>query len=162
MYPSQSAARRRLTSGEGQTVRYRRLSYRYAVVLASGGGAPAGDPGPWGESWRVGRPGVSLAQPSWCPPFDVYETESSIWVTIELAGVEEDELDALLFEDALVVEGRRRLPPAEPRGVYHAARIRQGPFRLEIPLPAPIDPERIEARYERGLLQVTFVKIDRR
>ena len=141
-------------------MRYRRLGYRYAVVLASGGMTSGGRA--LGDQWRAGRLGVSLAQPSWCPPFDVYETQSSIAVTVELAGVVEDELDALLFEDAVVVEGRRRLPPAEARGVYHAAQIRQGPFRLEIPLPAPIDAERVEARYERGLLQITFVKLDRR
>jgi HSP20 family molecular chaperone IbpA len=42
--------------------------------------------------------------------------------------------------------------------VYHAAGIRQGLFRVELPLPAPVDPERVEARYDRGLLQVTLAK----
>ena len=42
--------------------------------------------------------------------------------------------------------------------MYHAARIRQGPFRVELALPAPVDPERVEARYERGLLHVTLPK----
>jgi HSP20 family molecular chaperone IbpA len=42
--------------------------------------------------------------------------------------------------------------------MYHAASIRQGPFRVELPLPAPIDPERVEARYDRGLLHITLAK----
>ena len=40
--------------------------------------------------------------------------------------------------------------------MYHAAGIRQGPFRVELPLPAPVDPERVEARYDRGLLRITL------
>jgi HSP20 family molecular chaperone IbpA len=42
--------------------------------------------------------------------------------------------------------------------VYHAAGIRQGPFQVEVVLPAAVDAERIEARYERGLLRVTLPK----
>lgn len=138
-------------------MRYRRLRYRYAVVLASHGQASAHGPRPIGD-WHVQLPGVTLARSRWLPPTDVYETATALRVTVELAGVEQDDLDVLLYEDALVVEGRRRLTPSEPGGVYHAAQIRQGPFRLELPLPAPIDPEQTEAHYERGLLQMTLVK----
>ena len=42
----------------------------------------------------------------------------------------------LLFEDALIVDGERRLPPAQAAGVFHAAEIHQGQFHLEIRLPA--------------------------
>jgi HSP20 family molecular chaperone IbpA len=39
------------------------------------------------------------------------------------------------------------------------AEIRQGPFRLELPLPATIDQERVEARYDQGLLRMTLYKL---
>jgi HSP20 family molecular chaperone IbpA len=42
--------------------------------------------------------------------------------------------------------------------VFHAAGVRQGPFRLELPLPAAIDANRVEARYERGLLRIALPK----
>jgi HSP20 family molecular chaperone IbpA len=42
--------------------------------------------------------------------------------------------------------------------VYHAATIRQGPFQLEVPLPAPVRSEQVEARYDRGLLRITLPK----
>ena len=42
--------------------------------------------------------------------------------------------------------------------MYHAAGIPQGWFRLELPIPARIDPERVEARYDRGLLHITLPK----
>ena len=58
---------------------------------------------------------------------------------------------------ALVVEGHRRLP-AHDEAVYHVAGIRQGQFRLEVPLPAPVDSDRVDASYERGVLRITLPK----
>jgi hypothetical protein len=88
----------------------------------------------------------------------VVETATEIVVTVELAGVDHEDLDVLLFEDALIVDGERRLPPAHAAGVFHVAEIQQGQFHLEIPLPATIDPDQVDARYERGLLEMRFVK----
>ena len=132
-------------------MRYRRLSYRYAVVMATSRSRALG------EVWQRQPASISMAQSFWRPAADVVETASEVIVLVELAGVDHDQLDVLLFEDAVIVEGERRLP-AYAAGVYHAAEIRQGQVRLELPLPAPIDPERVDARYERGLLEMRLVK----
>src|SRR5437868_6937536 len=84
--------------------------------------------------------------PRWAPDSDTYETARTIEVVVDLAGMDEDDFEVHLFEDALLVEGHRRLPAPHEEAVYHAAAIRQGPFRVEIPLPAPVDSERVEAR----------------
>jgi HSP20 family protein len=133
-------------------MRYRRFGFRYALMLTGG------EPRLLANDWRAGRLGAVIAQPRWRPPADVYETDSTVHVTAELAGVALDDLDVLLYEDALVVEGRRQLPLVEPGGRYYAAEIRQGSFRLELPLPAAVDPEQVEADYDQGLLHVALVK----
>ena len=132
-------------------MRYRRLSYRYAVVMATS------RPRTFGETWERQPSSIGLGHSFWRPPADVVETASEVIVLVELAGVDHEQLDVLLFEDALIVEGERRLP-AHAAGVYHAAEIRQGQVRLELPLPAPIDPEQVDARYERGLLEMRLGK----
>jgi HSP20 family molecular chaperone IbpA len=132
-------------------VRYRRLSYRYAMVVRSG---PAW---PFGDLWPSDRLRV-LVQAPWRPDADTYETASTVEMIVDLAGVEEDDFEVQLFEDVLVVEGRRQLPSCQEGARYHAAAIRQGPFRVELPLPALVDPERVEARYDRGLLRITLPK----
>jgi hypothetical protein len=86
-------------------MRYRRLSYRYTMVVGSS------------QTWPLG----------------VWQNDRLRLV--DLAGVEEDDLDVQLFEDVLVVEGRRQLPSCQEGAVYHAAEIRQGPFRVELALP---------------------------
>jgi len=133
-------------------LRYRRLSYRYTMVMDTEGVRS------WADIWRTERPSAALARPYWRPPTDVYETTSKIMVMVEVGGVEEDEMEVLLFENALVVEGRRQLQPAEAGGVYHSAEIRQGQFRIAVALPARVDYERVEATYDQGLLQVTLGK----
>jgi HSP20 family protein len=132
-------------------MRYRRLSYRYAMVSS----------GPlWprvGELWQSERLRL-LVQAGWRPDADTYETAATVEITVDLAGLDEDDFEVQLFEDALVVEGHRRLSGCEEAAVYHTASIRQGPFRLELPLPAPVDPERVEARYDRGMLRISLGK----
>jgi HSP20 family molecular chaperone IbpA len=132
-------------------MRYRRLSYRYSMVVR------AGQTWPLGDVWQSERMRL-LVQGRWRPDADTYETVSTVEVIVDLAGVDEDDIDVQLFEDALVVEGHRELPACSRDAMYHAAGIRQGPFRLELPLPAPVDAERVQARYERGFLRITMPK----
>ena len=134
-------------------MRYRRLSYRYAMVMHSGHTT-------WplvGELWQSERLRF-LVQTGWRPDADVYETARAVEIAVDLAGVGEDDYEIKLFEDVLVVEGDRRLPSSTEPAIYHAATVRQGPIRLEVPLPVPIDAERVEAHYDRGLLRVTLPK----
>jgi HSP20 family protein len=132
-------------------MRYRRLSYRYALTVKTHQGWP------YSELRLAEQAGPHFAQAFWQPAADVCETGQGIEVTVDLAGVDQDEIDVVLYEDALVVSGQRRLPAA-PNGVYHVAEIRQGPFRLELAMPAPIDQDRVEAQQDRGLLRITLPK----
>jgi HSP20 family molecular chaperone IbpA len=133
-------------------MRYRRLSYRYTMMIGEGRAWPLED------VWRSDRLRV-LVKARWRPDADTYETATTIEVIVDLAGVEENDFEVLLFEDALVVEGRRQLPSCQEGAVYYAASIRQGPFQVELPLPAAVDAERVEARYDRGLLRITMPKL---
>lgn len=132
-------------------MRYRRLSYRYAMVVRSGRTWPLGD------IWQIDRLRL-LVQARWRPDADTVETATTVEITVDLAGVEEEDFEVLLFEDVLVVEGSRQLPSCQEGGVYHEAGIRQGPFQVEVPLPAPVDPEGVQVRYDRGLLRIALPK----
>src|SRR5881628_3799616 len=132
-------------------MRYRRLSYRYETVVGSS------------HTWALGHLWPNdrlhlLVHARWRPDADTYETSTAVEIIVDLAGVDEDDFEVQLFEDVLVVDGRRQLPSCREGAVYHAAGIRQGPFQVELPLPAPVDPERVEARYDRGLLHITLPK----
>ena len=132
-------------------MRYRRLSIRHEVVVRSG------QTWPFGDIWQSDRLRL-LVQPRWRPDADIYETASTVEMIVDLAGVGEDDFEVQLFDDVVVLEGQRRLASGQGQAVYHVAAIRQGPFRVDLPLPALIDFDRVEAHYDRGLLRITLPK----
>jgi HSP20 family protein len=132
-------------------MRYRRLSYRYSAVVHS---SPTW---PFGDIWETERLRL-LILGRWSPDVDVYETATTIEMVVDLAGVEDSDVEVQFFEDVIIVEGQRRAPVCHESAVYHAAGIRRGPFRVELPFPAPIDPDRVETQFDRGLLRITLPK----
>ena len=134
-------------------MRYRRSRFRYAVVMPASSAWPVLD----ARSANALEP--RFAQHYWRPSADVCESATAIEVIVELAGVDQDQIEVVLYEDAVIVEGQRHLAATEPSGVYHVAEVRQGPFRLELPLPMAFDQDRVEARYDQGLLRITFPKL---
>jgi HSP20 family protein len=129
-------------------VRYRHVRHRYEVMLATGSTL----------AWRAAELAVVFAPPRWRPNVDVWETSGAVSVTVELAGVDPDDVDILLYENALVVQGERAMASCEEDRVYHEVEIRRGPFRLELPLPMAVEPTAVEARQEQGLLRITLPK----
>ena len=81
-------------------MRYRHLSYRYTVMVRSG------QAWPFGDMWQSDRLRL-LVQAHWRPDTDMYETATTVEIVADLAGVEEDDFEVQLFEDALIVEGRK-------------------------------------------------------
>jgi len=128
-------------------MRYRHVGVRSNIVMSLAASEPR---------WQMTRTMVVLSEPGWRPDTDVYETETSVVVVVDLAGVDDDDFELLLYDDALVIEGQRTVPPVDARAVYRVAAIRQGPFRIAIRLPGPVDPDHVAARYDAGLLRVTL------
>jgi HSP20 family protein len=134
-------------------MRCQKLRHRYTMLVTARRAAPY-------ELVRHVRPFQIIApQPRWRPDVDLIETAEEVRVIVDLAGVEEDDLEIAVFQDAVVIEGERRVP-CEAGGVYHAAAIRQGPFHIDVPLPTVIDPARAVADYQAGLLRVVLPKTD--
>ena len=130
-------------------MRYRRITYRYSE------GEPRRGRGGWiSDAFSEFRP-PPVSSPQWRPAADVCETAEGILVRLELAGVADEDVDVLLYPDALVVEGRRACT-CDHDARFLAAEIRYGPFRFAMPLPGDVDPDGVQARAERGFLDVTI------
>ena len=78
-----------------------------------------------------------------------------VTVTVDLAGIDPAEVELLVTGRELVVTGERRRPAADGAR-YQQMEIDYGSFERAVALPADVDVERAEARYERGLLVVTL------
>jgi HSP20 family protein len=100
---------------------------------------------------------ATRAGSSWQPAADVYETEESLVVQVELAGVREEDIDITLFADHLSVAGTRR-NRTSATAAYHLAGILYGLFTVTVPVMADVDRDGVEASFEDGLLTVVLPK----
>ncbi|MGZ3445742.1 MAG: Hsp20/alpha crystallin family protein [Myxococcaceae bacterium] len=105
-------------------------------------------------------PGI-LTRPEWSPPADVVETASEWLVTLEIAGLREDEFEVVLYAEHLVVQGERPWRRVGEAARFHRAEIRHGPFHAAVRIPyrpGSIDVDRIAVEYQDGLLRIRLPK----
>lgn len=74
--------------------------------------------------------------PAWEPPIDLIETEREVLILVALPGVDPEQVEASIEDGALVVSGRRTLPPELRNAVIHRLELPQGRFERHIPLPS--------------------------
>ncbi|MEX2143569.1 MAG: Hsp20/alpha crystallin family protein [Anaerolineales bacterium] len=92
----------------------------------------------------------------WRPPTDLYETEQAYVARVEIAGMQDAELNIAIESNQLAIYGLRQ-PPSEP-AAYHQLEVRYGDFLSVLELPGAIDAENIQAEYKDGFLLVTLPK----
>ena len=97
---------------------------------------------------------------TWQPDTNVYETPAAYYICVDLAGVEQQQIDVQCQErNRITIAGVRtqpRPPGAASEFSVHAMEISEGAFRREIELPDPVDVDRIEASYSKGYLWITL------
>ncbi len=112
------------------------------------------------EALRQSQQSMLQQSVTWRPLADIHESLEIMTIKIELAGMKEEEIDVVLYEDALVVSGERHDNHQHGANLYyHEAQIRYGPFRVEVYIPASIDREAVKARYEDGFLWIDLPKL---
>ncbi len=94
----------------------------------------------------------------WKPPTDVYETESNLVVTIELAQIDPKEVNISLQENVLYIRGIRKAVPSSEKRRYHKMEINYGPFERRIIIPQEIDMDKLTASYDNGFLEIRLPK----
>jgi HSP20 family protein len=92
----------------------------------------------------------------WTPPTDVYETESSLIVKVEVAGMREEDFEVVVEEQILLIHGVRS--DQNERRAYHQMEIRSGKFEIAIGLPSGVNVDEASAEYTLGFLILIFPK----
>jgi HSP20 family protein len=107
------------------------------------------------DALRQGQQSVLQRSTTWRPLADILESTHMMTIKVELAGMNEEEIEVTLYEDALVISGERTDEHGSQESLcYHEAQIRYGPFRLEVYIAYPIQRDAVTARYENGFLWV--------
>ena len=105
---------------------------------------------PWGA--------LEDLEPSW-PPTDVSEDEKSFSVRMDVPGLGPKDIDVEVSEDVLTVKGARKEEHEEWNGGTYRHERFYGSFARSITLPPSVDAEKVEAKYDKGVLTVTAPKV---
>ncbi len=111
------------------------------------------------EMFQSMHPMFSLARSSWKPPLDVYETADEIFIIVELAGIDKEDLQLEINTRAMRIAGKRPGKQPAPKGRYRLAEIQHGTFERVLYLPVPVDTEKVNASYKKGLLHIRIAKL---
>ena len=97
---------------------------------------------------------------TWTPAVNVYESESSYLVCVDLAGVDKEKIEIVVAEGVLRLRGQRTapLPPVEEPGRLrvHLMEIDNGNFCREVEIPSDVSEDHVSARHENGLLWIVL------
>jgi len=88
------------------------------------------------------------------PPINVGVTPDEVDVYLFAAGLDPKTLDVSIQQNLLTVTGERRLRVKDNATYYRRERF-GGEFRRVVALPDDVDPDRVEAKYRDGVLQVS-------
>jgi len=92
------------------------------------------------------------------PALNIWEDDAHCFVEAELPGIELKDLEITVTGgNQLTLKGERRTPSLE-NGVWHRQERAFGTFSRTLTLPFHVDPEKVEARLDNGVLTVKLAK----
>ncbi len=98
-------------------------------------------------------PGIRSVAPGTFPPVNVGATPDKVDVYLFCPGIDTQKLDVSIQQNMLSISGERKAANAENTKFYRRERF-NGEFRRVVTLPNDIDPDRVEAKYADGVLQI--------
>jgi HSP20 family protein len=93
---------------------------------------------------------------------DLIEEDDRYVLHADLPGVAEEDVKVELEDDVLTISGERRSERKESREGYQRFERASGRFSRALTLPEGVDPDKIEARIEKGVLEVRIPKPEQR
>ena len=103
---------------------------------------------------------ATTSPPVWAPALDISERKDAYLVTVELPGVNLDDLKITLDDGVLTIQGERSFADDTSEQQYHRVERLYGAFRRSITLPAYVMADAVEASIEDGVLQILVPKAE--
>lgn len=99
----------------------------------------------------------------WMPPVDVMETTGEVRIVAELPGVKPDGIRISVENNVLILAGEKTRTQMSENDGERAHRFERvyGAFERRFTVPQTVDAEKIEARYEHGVLTLVLPKAEK-
>ncbi len=101
-----------------------------------------------------------MAQGSWIPAVDIYETKDAIVLNVELPGVTKEDISLEAKESTLTLRGEKKLEKDVKEESYHRMERTYGSFMRAFTLPGTMQQDKVKAKFKDGILEVTIPKAE--
>lgn len=97
-------------------------------------------------------------QDHFMPRVEVQDSGNSYLVSAELPGIKEQDLDISFDNNTLILQGEKKQESKKEGKGYYRSEISYGSFYRAIPLASDVNPEKISANLDNGILKVEIQK----
>ena len=94
------------------------------------------------------------------PRADVYETEDKIQVSIDIPGIDKNDVEVEVFDSYISLKYEKEKTEKSEGKNYHLTERRYGNFKRVIPIPDGADVEKASADYKQGVLYINIPKLE--
>jgi HSP20 family protein len=107
--------------------------------------------------------GASDAAPQrWTPAMDLVEADDHFLLKADLPGMSDADVSIEVQDNTLTVSGERRAEHEESQRGWYRVERSFGRFSRSLTLPEGVNPEGIEASFDKGVLEVRIPKPEER
>ena len=105
---------------------------------------------------------ASLSRAGWgemlAPSIDVHEADKEFVVEAELPGMDEKDVRITLSNGVLTLKGEKKSEREEKKENYHLIERNYGSFHRSFQLGDVVDPDKVSATFDKGVLKVKLAK----
>jgi HSP20 family protein len=101
---------------------------------------------------------LDTATADWSPKLNVTENDKAVLVSAELPGMEEKDIEVTLHNGLLTIRGEKKQEHEEKDANFYRSERTYGSFERSLTLPCDVEEGKVEARYNKGVLNLTLPK----
>jgi HSP20 family protein len=94
----------------------------------------------------------------WAPAADLRETADAYHLDVDVPGLKKEEIELSVVDNYVTIKGERKHEKKEEKEGYHLYERHYGSFHRSFEIAGGFDPNKIEARYDNGVLHLTIPK----
>ncbi len=103
---------------------------------------------------------------SFNPKIDVSEDDNNIFIEAEIPGVKKGDINISLQDNILTIKGEKKSAKDDTKENikekdknYFRSERSYGSFSRSFTLPAEVDPDKVDAKFEDGILNISILKL---
>ncbi len=93
------------------------------------------------------------------PPIEMFDKKGKLVIRAEIPGIKPEDIDISVDDSMLTIKGERKSESEVKEKDYHRSEMSYGSFSRSVALPAKVHPDKVDANYDDGILEITLSKM---